>query len=99
MVGVGETVDSCAGHWSLSVDTKGCSLLSELEGCRRARAWTLAIEGSERRVERMWEPCHGKLAGGLEKYMAASPSIWGIEELTTRPVLPTMAAEVILQIC
>lgn len=56
MLGGGETADSCVGHCSLSVDTKGCSLLSVLEGWRRASAWTLAMEGSERRVERIWEP-------------------------------------------
>jgi hypothetical protein len=61
MLGGGEMAESCMGHWSLSDETREWSLLSVLGIGRRARAWILVIEGSERRVERMWEPCHDGL--------------------------------------
>lgn len=70
MLGGGEMADSCVGHCSLSVDTKGCSLLSVILGWRLARAWMLVIEGSERRVERAWEPWYSSLAIYLSSFGA-----------------------------
>jgi hypothetical protein len=57
MLGGGEMVESCEGHCSLSLETRGWSLGSLLGGWRRAMAWMLEMVGREMRVERMCEPC------------------------------------------
>jgi hypothetical protein len=56
------------------------------------------MEGCERRVERMWEPWKGTLAGVLGRNCREILSR-DEEKLTTRPVLPTTAVEVIVQGC
>ena len=57
MDGGGETEESLVAHSALSLEIMGCSFALVFEGSRRARACTLEMEGSERRVVRICEPC------------------------------------------
>jgi len=58
MEGGGATAESWMGHWDESVEVRGVSFLlsAVAAGVRREREWTLDIEESERRFERMCEP-------------------------------------------
>lgn len=45
------------GHWEVSAETRGWSFVSVEVGARREMEWMEVMEGSERRVERMFAPC------------------------------------------
>jgi hypothetical protein len=49
--------ESWVDHWDVSVDTRAWSFGLVLTGWRRDKEWTLLIEGWDRSVERMCEPC------------------------------------------
>lgn len=56
MEGVGVIEESLEGHSKLSLEIMACSFASVVGSSRRAKAWTLDMEGRERRVLRMCEP-------------------------------------------
>ena len=56
MEGVGVIEESMEGHSELSLEIMACSFASVAGGSRRAREWTLDMEGKERRMSRMCEP-------------------------------------------
>jgi hypothetical protein len=57
MEGGGERELSFSGHFEESASTRGLSFASWWAGARREMEETDVIEGRERRVDRMLEPC------------------------------------------
>jgi len=57
MLGGGVMEESWVDHLDVSVNTRAWSFGLVLTGWRRDKEWTLLIEGWDRSVERMCEPC------------------------------------------
>lgn len=81
--------DSCVGHCDVSVETRGRSFVLVPLGSRRESEWMFVIEEWASSVERIWEPCEI-----LELLVCCQKVI--VEVLTTRPVAPTKATEVMV---
>ena len=99
MLGIGLTLAKRSGQASVSMLMCGLregDLVSSVERPRRAMAWTGEKVGSETSVDRILEPYCRTSACSNSLDVSYREGVEEDSELTTRPVQPTSAAEMVL---
>ena len=88
MLGVGDMDLKLEGHFDVSDSTREWTLAEDIGRSRRAIAWIVGLTERDVRVVRIWEPY------GIDRMKREIKVMHRI--LTTSPVHPTSAADVIL---